>query len=93
MVAETEYRIEEITGGFEPQMRYMAGATGEVCWFPLLSTGYWAEPDAYSYGNIMIRSPMHTREDAERAIERAKAINACSPFPRRLAPETEWEGE
>lgn len=83
-----EYRVLDIDGGYEPQMRYHASVTGERVWFPLLANGYWAEPDAYSYGNVTIRSILPTREQAEAAIQRARAINELQPFPRAaLAPE------
>lgn len=75
------YRIEERDGGFEPQMRSNMGMLHGEVWFPLLSTGYWADPDAYNKGEIRVRSIL-TREEAERAILRAQAINAETPYPK-----------
>lgn len=74
------YRIKKYEDGFEPQMLHSCGAIDVKRWFPLAATGYWAEPDAFSYGLITKRSVMPTREDAERAVQRAKLINSDMPI-------------
>lgn len=60
---------------FEPQMQFTAGATGQTFWTPLLITGYWAEPDSYSFGIVKGRHPL-TFKEARLAIRRAKLINS-----------------
>jgi hypothetical protein len=74
--ANFKYRIKVYQTGFEPQMLSNCGAIEGQKWFPLLATGFWADPGAYSYGIIRFRSILPTRVDAECAIERAKLINA-----------------
>jgi hypothetical protein len=69
-----QYRVVEVPGGFEPQMLSTMGAVDGERWFPLNAEGYWLEPDAFSYGVITKHSIM-TREEAERAVTRARAIN------------------
>jgi hypothetical protein len=71
---ERRFRIEEIEGGFEPQMLYTCGVTEAVRWFPLNAAGCWAEPDAYSFGVTKRRHPLKTREEAERAVVCARRI-------------------
>jgi hypothetical protein len=85
--AVPRYRVRRLPdGSHEPQMLYNCGpkALGRR-WFPLLPSGYWAEPDAYSYGVITVRSPLPTREDALRAVERARLINADRPIVAEAA--------
>lgn len=74
------FRIVEAADGFEPQMLHTSARGPERVWYPLLATGYWAEPEAYSYGVVTKRNPLPTRADAERAIERAKSVNAERPI-------------
>jgi hypothetical protein len=77
------YRIARRDGGFEPQVLYRPGVSTfcgpKGVWFPLNSKGYWLEPDAFSYGLVTKHAPLPNREDAKRAIERAKAINGNTP--------------
>lgn len=79
------YRIVETEDGFEPQMRYTAGAVNGEFWFPLNSLGYWLEPEAFSHGNPKLRNHMPSREEAARALERARIINADEPIIRCAA--------
>ena len=72
---EFQYRVEESADGFEPQMLYTLGRLDGFAWFPLTANGYWADPDAFTDGEIKIRSVFQTKEDAERAIVCAKRIN------------------
>ena len=82
---EFQYRVEESADGFEPQMLYTLGRLDGFAWFPLTANGYWADPDAFTDGEIKIRS-VQTKEDAERAIVCAKRINGekliSAAFPR-----------
>lgn len=71
-----KFRIRLRFNGFEPQMQYTAGETGKPFWTPLLATGYWAEPESFSFGAIKGKHPLSLRE-ARKAIERAKRINSC----------------
>jgi hypothetical protein len=81
-----QYRIVERGSGWEPQMLYRPGSskfTGpKGVWFPLNSQGYWLEPDAFDYGDVTKHAPLPTREEAERAIERAKLINSDNAILR-----------
>ena len=70
------YRVVRREGGFEPQMLYTRGMRDGRTWFPLNSQGYWLEPEAFSYGVVTRHAPLTSREDADRAIERAKLINS-----------------
>lgn len=69
-----EYRIVRRLGGFEPQCSYTAGMVKGVFWYPLNPDGFWLEPDAFSCGNITKHISL-PKEDAKRAILRARAIN------------------
>ncbi len=69
-----QYRIKRRFGGWEPQCSYTAGAVDGVFWFPLNAEGYWLEPNAFDYGKITKHIAM-PKEDAKRAILRARAIN------------------
>lgn len=73
MSIEAQYRVEEIAGGFEPQMLYTT-KNGKQ-WVPLNAEGYWLEPDCYSTGEITKHNPM-TKEAARQAIFLAVAANA-----------------
>jgi hypothetical protein len=53
--------------------------TGKMKWFPILANGYWAEPDAFSYGDIH-NHPVMSERDARAAIARAKLINSDQPI-------------
>lgn len=71
-----QYRIVEHDAlGFEPQILYISPGAKQEIWQPLNQEGYWADPEAYSYGNIRWRIIFTARQDAERAITRAKSIN------------------
>jgi hypothetical protein len=72
---EFQYRVEKSADGFEPQMLYTLGRLDGFAWFPLTANGYWADPDAFTDGEIKIRSVFQTKENAERAIVCAKRIN------------------
>ena len=91
---EFQYRVEESADGFEPQMLYTLGRLDGFAWFPLTANGYWADPDAFTDGEIKIRSVFQTKEDAERAIVCAKRINgeklisAAFPKPNPEATQT-----
>ena len=69
------YRIEEHPYGFEPQMLCRAPMADQDIWQPLNEKGYWADPDAYSYGKPRWRLIFRERTEAERAIALAMAIN------------------
>lgn len=69
------YRIEEVHGGYEAQVLYMCGAIEEEKWFPLNASGYWSDPDAFSFGLISKRDVFATQAEAHAAILKAKAIN------------------
>lgn len=72
----TDYRIVEHVGlGFEPQMQYTSGTVKGDFWYPLNAVGYWEEPESFSHGNPTRRVIFDNREDAERAVTRARAIN------------------
>lgn len=71
---QPRYRVRWRLGGFEPQMSYIVGLTGETRWFPLTSDGYWLEPEAFSSGKITKHISM-SRGAAKRATLRARAIN------------------
>jgi hypothetical protein len=66
------YRVIEVSFGFSPQQYYQT-KEGPL-WIPLLKNGYWADPDAYSTGEVTVSSIM-PHEDAERAVWLAKKIN------------------
>lgn len=72
---ELQYRVEESADGFEPQMLYTLGRLDGFAWFPLTENGYWADPDAFTDGEIKIRSLFKSKDEAERAIICAKRIN------------------
>jgi len=69
-----QYRIVRRRGGYEPQFSYNAGMVRGLFWYPLNAEGYWLEPDAFTNGNPNARISM-SKEDARRAILRARAIN------------------
>ena len=69
------YQVIESHGGFEAQMLYIAPMLKKEIWQPLNEKGFWADPDAYSYGNPRWRVVFATRQDAERAITLAMAVN------------------
>lgn len=70
-----QYRIVEHAGiGFEPQMLYRVPMTGKDVWHPLNEAGFWLQ-DSYSYGDASAHLVFDRREDAERVLTRAKAIN------------------
>lgn len=60
--------------GYEPQMLTNSGMRGDF-WTPLSRTGYWAEPDSFSYATVKARHALPTFEEALAAIQRAVAIN------------------
>jgi hypothetical protein len=73
-----QYRIEPVEGGYEAQMLYLVGGIpGRSEWFPLNADGYWSDPNAFSFGLTSHRDVLPTRDDAMRAIARARAINAA----------------
>jgi hypothetical protein len=76
-----QYRIEPVRGGFEAQMLCGCGAGADEKWFPLNPDGYWSDPEAYSFGLISNRHVFATREEAARAIARARAINQAPLQP------------
>jgi len=74
----SDYRIREVFGGFVPEMQYICRTgprTSEPMWVPLNRQGYWADPDAYSYGVIEETHVFSDRAIADRAVLRARAIN------------------
>ena len=72
----TEYRIcKYFAFGYEPQMKSTMGAKDGTEWFPLNEAGYWLEPEAFNHGHITRHLVFVKREDAERAIIRARSIN------------------
>lgn len=74
---EPAYRIEELFGGFEPQMELDTRPPGPR-WYALTAKGYMADPDIYdagSTGESFVRVILPTKEMAERAVLRAKMIN------------------
>ncbi len=73
-MASEQYRIKRVDGGFEAQMLYPCGAVDSEKWFPLNPQGYWSDPDAFSFGMISNRHVFATREEAARAIAKARAI-------------------
>ncbi len=81
-MASEQYRIEPVAGGWEAQMLYPCGAVDDDKWFPLRPDGYWSDPDAYSFGLIAIRHVFETREEAARAIAKARALNGTPPVGR-----------
>lgn len=70
---QPEYRITETNQGFEPQIKFLV--RGNERWFALLPSGYWADPDEWNSEESSTRLILSTREKAERAIIRARAIN------------------
>lgn len=68
------YRVVRYGGGWEPQISYNAGIAKGYFWFPLNEDGYWLEPDAFTDG-VITRHISLSKEDAKRAILRARAIN------------------
>jgi len=68
-----EYRVVESAAGFEPQIKYLV--RGDDRWFALLPSGYWADPDEWNEDESKTRVIVSTREKAERAVTRARAIN------------------
>lgn len=70
-----QYRIVEHPNGFEPQMLYNSRGGPMEVWFSLNPTGHWLEPDAYNVGVITCHCLFEQREQAERVITCAKAIN------------------
>lgn len=69
-----QYRIVRRLSGWEPQHSYTAGFVDGVFWYPLTADGFWLEPDAFSHGKITKHIAL-PKEDAKRAILRARAIN------------------
>lgn len=72
--ATRQYRAVRRPGGYEPQFSYTAGTVKGVFWYPLNADGYWLEPDSFTNGNPTKRISM-SKDDANRAILRARAIN------------------
>lgn len=72
---EFQYRVEESPEGFEPQMLYTLGRLDGFAWFPLTANGYWSDPDAFTDGEIKIRSFFPSRDEADRAIVCARRVN------------------
>lgn len=72
-----EYRVEPVLGGYEAQQRILTIVGGHSVWVPLQETGYWADSSACLHGIVRVRCSVATRDEAERIIERAKAINAA----------------
>ncbi len=69
------YRIKyKLFRGWEPQHRYKIGASDGYKWFPLNGSGYWLEPDAYSYG-VITKHNYFKRPEAIRITLLARAIN------------------
>jgi hypothetical protein len=74
-----EYRIRPVLfKGWEPQMRFCAGMRRVEFWTPLNVSGYWAEPQSFSWGETTGRRYPLSLRDARLAIERAKRINSGS---------------
>lgn len=77
------YRVIPHGDGFMPQMSYSMGMVAGLQWFPLNVQGFWNDPDSFSFGKTTKELPIPmTKDDAERAIERAKLINDCQPIIR-----------
>jgi len=70
-----EYRITEIDGWYEPQMKYKTTTNGDV-WHPLDREGYWADPGAYTTGIPGVRVLVNSLEIAQAIIEKAKRLNS-----------------
>ena len=73
---QAEYRVVERDGMFSPQMGYLV--RGRDRWFSLNRAGYFADPDGWNVDpadgeEIVVL--MQTREMAEYAVAKAKAIN------------------
>ena len=68
------YRIEAVAGGFEAQMMYQCGAARHEEWFPLNPSGYWSDPDGYSFGLISKRHTFKSETEAAAAIRNAKTV-------------------
>ena len=68
------YRIKAVAGGFEAQMMYKCGAARQEEWFPLNPSGYWSDPNGYSFGLISKRYVFESETGAATAIRNAKTI-------------------
>lgn len=69
-----KYRVVIRFFGFEPQMKCNSGVSADF-WTPLLVTGYWAEPESFSFGVVNGKYPIRFF-DSLMAIKRAKRINS-----------------
>lgn len=69
----SDYRVARVGKQYQPEMLYVIKDKGET-WLPLTKDGYWADPDAYSTGEVTKRSLM-TKTEAERAVWLAMKIN------------------
>lgn len=76
-----KYRIVFRFWGFEPQMKTNSGLAKDF-WMPLLRTGYWSEPGAFSFGAVKNKYAPMGLIDAITAIERAKLINSSGLFQK-----------
>jgi hypothetical protein len=66
------YRITQADGGFQPEMHYRC-FKGDL-WVPLNHDGFWAEPHAFSTGEVT-KSSVMSEADAKRAVWKARLIN------------------
>ena len=72
-----EYRVIERDGWYCPQMSYLV--RDETRWFSLMRNGYWVDPDGWNADvadGEDVLCLMQSRDAAEDAIIKAKAINA-----------------
>ncbi|QDZ07434.1 hypothetical protein FPZ24_08045 [Sphingomonas panacisoli] len=71
------YRVQPVEGGYQPEMRWTC--KNGALWVPLQADGFWADPDAYSTGEVTVKSVM-TLDDARRAVWLAQKENVGTPY-------------